>query len=89
MADEPRIRVLLVDDHPLSRQGVRVLIDVQEDMTTIAEAGNGQPTSNVGPIFNELKAELKTETDRLQQVKNTYLQRFNELARRLNLDEVK
>jgi len=42
MADEPRIRVLLVDDHPLSRQGVRVLIDVQVDMTTVAEAGNGR-----------------------------------------------
>ena len=55
----------------------------------VAEAGNGPPTSNVAPIFNELKAELKTETDRLQQVKNTYLQRFNELARRLNLEEVK
>jgi len=37
-----RIRILLVDDHPLSRQGVRVLIDVQQDMTTVAEASNGR-----------------------------------------------
>jgi len=36
------IRVLLVDDHPLSRQGVRVLIEVQDDMEAVAEAGNGR-----------------------------------------------
>jgi len=55
----------------------------------VVEAGDGKPTSNVQPIFNELKAELKAETDRLQQITGTLVPRFNELARRLNLEEVK
>jgi len=55
----------------------------------VVEAGDGRPTGNVVPIFNELKVELKAETDKLQQVTGTYLPRFNELARRLGLEEVK
>jgi photosystem II stability/assembly factor-like uncharacterized protein len=55
----------------------------------VVETGNGQPTSNVRPIFDELKTELKAETDKLQQVVGTYQPRFNELARRLGLEEVK
>jgi hypothetical protein len=55
----------------------------------VVETGDGRPTSNVGPIFDALKLELKAETDRLQQVTGTYQARFNELARRLGLDEVK
>ncbi len=55
----------------------------------VAESGSGQPTRNVEPIFTELKAELKAETDKLQQVLTTYQPRFNDLARRLGLEEVK
>ena len=55
----------------------------------VAESGDGRPTSNVVPIFTDLKAELKKETDTLQQVTSTMVPRFNELARRLGLDEVK
>jgi NarL family two-component system response regulator LiaR len=35
------IRVLIVDDHAVVRQGLRTFIDLQEDMTVIAEAENG------------------------------------------------
>jgi DNA-binding NarL/FixJ family response regulator len=35
------IRVLTVDDHPLLREGVAVLIDTQSDMQLIGEASNG------------------------------------------------
>ena len=40
---EPRtkIRVLLADDHPLVREGVRALISRRSDMTVVAEASNG------------------------------------------------
>jgi len=35
------IRVLLVDDHALERQGVRSLLDVQPDICVVGEAGDG------------------------------------------------
>ena len=35
------IRVLLVDDQPLFRRGVRMLIDSQTDLTVVGEAGDG------------------------------------------------
>jgi two-component system NarL family response regulator len=37
----PRIRVLVADDHPLLRLGLRNLIDAQPDMHVVAEAGDG------------------------------------------------
>jgi len=36
------IRVLVVDDHPVVRQGVAVLVGSQSDMTVIAEGSNGR-----------------------------------------------
>jgi two-component system, NarL family, response regulator NreC len=35
------IRVLLVDDHAIERQGVRSLLDAQPDIQVVAEAGDG------------------------------------------------
>jgi DNA-binding NarL/FixJ family response regulator len=37
-----RIRVLLVDDHKIVRQGVRMLIESRCDMVVVGEAGNGK-----------------------------------------------
>jgi two-component system response regulator NreC len=34
------IRVLIVDDHAILRAGLRMLIDAEEDMQTVGEAGN-------------------------------------------------
>jgi two-component system, NarL family, response regulator DevR len=34
------IRVMLVDDHEVVRQGLRALVDAQEDLEVVAEAGN-------------------------------------------------
>src|SRR3954468_4384606 len=36
-----RIRVLIVDDHPLLRDGIAALVDRQADMTAAGEAVNG------------------------------------------------
>src|SRR6187397_229605 len=41
-SDSSQIRVLVVDDHPLVREGIAGLIGVQPDMTLVAEAANGR-----------------------------------------------
>jgi DNA-binding NarL/FixJ family response regulator len=35
------IRVLVVDDHPVVRQGLRAFLDVQPDLTVVGEAADG------------------------------------------------
>lgn len=43
MTGEKRpIRVMVVDDHPLFREGVTAVLEAQDDMTLIAEAVNGE-----------------------------------------------
>ncbi len=41
-ADHNAIRILLVDDHPLLRQGIASILADQEDMRLVAQASNGR-----------------------------------------------
>ncbi|NTU62433.1 MAG: response regulator transcription factor, partial [Chloroflexi bacterium] len=38
----PKITVLLVDDHAVVRQGLRTFLELQDDMTIVGEAANGE-----------------------------------------------
>ena len=39
--NQEKIRVLVVDDHPLFRKGIIYMLNAQEDMVVIGEAGDG------------------------------------------------
>ena len=40
MTEEATITVVLADDHPVVRSGLRMLLDAQEDLEVVAEAGD-------------------------------------------------
>ncbi len=40
--NDRRLSVLVVDDHPVVRAGLRAMIDAQPDMETVAEAASGE-----------------------------------------------
>jgi two-component system response regulator NreC len=40
MAEEGTITVVLADDHPVVRDGLRMLLDAQDDLEVVAEAGD-------------------------------------------------
>lgn len=42
MSDTKRIRVVIVDDHPVVRFGLATIISLQADMVVTAEAGSGE-----------------------------------------------
>lgn len=39
---KPRIRVMIADDHPIVRDGIRRLLSLEEDIDVVAEAGDGR-----------------------------------------------
>lgn len=45
------IRVVIADDHPVVRQGLRTFLDLQDDITVVGEAGDGaQAVELVGEL---------------------------------------
>jgi hypothetical protein len=51
--------------------------------------GDGKPIGNAYEIFKDVTAELKVETDRLQQVLASDLVAFNTEAKRAGVDPIK
>jgi two-component system NarL family response regulator len=41
LANQPKVRVLVADDHPVVRHGIMANVKPQRDMTVVAEAGDG------------------------------------------------
>lgn len=50
VAEAPKIRVLVVDDHPIMRVGIAAIIQATHDMTAIAQAGSGEEAL---PLFEK------------------------------------
>jgi photosystem II stability/assembly factor-like uncharacterized protein len=57
-------------------------------LLSIVNRGDGKPIGNAEAVFKDLVAELKVQTDKLQQVVTRDLAAFNAEAKRLNLDPV-
>jgi hypothetical protein len=57
-------------------------------LLSTATRGDARPTGNVGPIFNDIKGELKVQTDRLQTVLDKDLAALNAELKRLGLSPV-
>ncbi len=54
----------------------------------VVDRGDGRPIGNAEPIFTDLSAELKVQTDRLQHVLDADLSKLNEQLKRLGLEPV-
>jgi two-component system, NarL family, response regulator LiaR len=52
--EDHKISVLIVDDHPIVRQGLRTLLELQDDIIVVGEAINGK-------VAVELTAQLKPD----------------------------
>jgi two-component system, NarL family, response regulator LiaR len=42
MAEDEKIKIMIVDDHQVVRQGLRTFLELKEDIQVLGEAGNGQ-----------------------------------------------
>jgi photosystem II stability/assembly factor-like uncharacterized protein len=54
----------------------------------VVNTGEGKPTGNVEPIFNDIVSELKAQTDKLQQVLSTDLPALNRMLQRSKLKPI-
>ena len=54
----------------------------------VVSRADAKPIASAYPIFNDLKGELKVQTDRLQEILTKQLPAFNAEARRLGLEPI-
>jgi two-component system, NarL family, response regulator LiaR len=48
---DSKISVLIVDDHPIVRQGLRTLLELQEDILVLGEAENGKTAVDLAALL--------------------------------------
>ena len=48
-----RIKILLVEDHVVVRQGTRQLLEREQDLEVIGEAGDGEEAVHLASLFNK------------------------------------
>jgi len=58
-------------------------------LLSVVNRGDGKPIANAPVIFKDLSAELKVQTDRLQQVTSTDLATFNAEAQRAGVEPIR
>ena len=57
MVTDKRLKVLIVDDHDIVRQGLAMLLARQEDLLVIGEAGTvAQAVKTAGELESELRS---------------------------------
>lgn len=49
--DHTRLRLLLVDDHVIVREGIRAVLEEQDDLAVVGECGSGDEALAVGPAL--------------------------------------
>jgi DNA-binding NarL/FixJ family response regulator len=54
-AAQPKIRVICVDDHPLVRKGIALILSNEADITLVGEAGNGNDAIE---LFRQLQPDV-------------------------------
>ena len=58
MADIEKIKVLIVDDHRVVRQGLRTFLDLNDDIQVVGEASDGQEAVNTdGQVDDHVRSE--------------------------------
>src|SRR5579862_473587 len=58
-----KIKVLVVDDHPVVRVGIGAIINTQPDMTVVAETGSGEEAIS---LFREVRPDVTIMDLRLE-----------------------
>ncbi|SHK24820.1 two component transcriptional regulator, LuxR family [Pseudonocardia thermophila] len=72
------IRVLIVDDHPVVRDGLRAVIDAEPDMTVVGEAGHGAealarlPGAAADVVLMDLRMPTMGGVDAIRELRRTH-----------------
>jgi DNA-binding NarL/FixJ family response regulator len=73
------VRIVLVDDHPIVREGLRALLETQTDFQVIAECANGEEALQIGEnlqpdlILLDLEMPILDGVETIRQLRNLRL----------------
>jgi DNA-binding NarL/FixJ family response regulator len=49
-----KLRILIAEDHEMMRAGMRLLVEAQEDMEVVGEAGDGRAAIELAKQLNQM-----------------------------------